>query len=95
MQLKTLKSILESELDLPQENGHYKSQEGQQIAFYIGKPGNAMVINNVLSIVLKNDYMKLETKNQTTYCVTYDHVHAVSNKKEKKTSDSRSSVGFE
>ena len=95
MEKETVQTILESAKGCQKDNNGFKLKQGHQLAVFLGKPGNAMVIGDVQSIVLKNDFLEIGSKNQTVVYVSYDAVHAISDRLEPDKKSNRSGVGFD
>ncbi len=95
MERELVQTILESAKGCQKDNNGFKTKQGHQVSVYLGKPGNAMVVGDIRSIVLKNGFLEIGSKNQTVVYVSYDAVHAISDKLETDKRSSRSGVGFE
>ena len=94
MKKETLLKILERAAGLTKDGGCFRSQNGHNIAFYLGEPGNAMVINGVQTVIVEAEHLEIVAKSSTTLYVTYEAVHALSVKQEEDSKDSRANVGF-
>ncbi|MBN1654998.1 MAG: hypothetical protein JXA30_14610 [Deltaproteobacteria bacterium] len=95
MERETILTILQSARGCQKDHAGFKVKEGHQIELYLGKPGNAMVIGDVLSIVLRDGYLEISAKNDALFYVGYDAVHAISDKLNSGSRSSRSGVGFD
>jgi len=95
MEREIVQTILESAKGCQKDASGFKTKQGHQVAVYLGKPGNAMVLGDVQSVVLKNGFLEIGLKNQTVVYVSYDAIHAISDKLEANKRSSHSGVGFE
>jgi hypothetical protein len=93
MQRETLEAILGRTSGLERSDGRWKSVEEHEVSAYIGRPGNAMALQGVLSIGLYDTHLELEVKDRGTFYTTYEALHAVlvGPRKER---TSRGGVGF-
>jgi hypothetical protein len=95
MEREIVQTILESAKGCQKDSSGFKTKQGHQVDVYLGKPGNAMVVGDVQSIVLKNGFLEIGAKNQTVVYASYDAVHAISDKLEPNKRSNRSGVGFD
>jgi hypothetical protein len=99
MQRETLEVILgrapgmERKSDEDGKVARFTTLEAHEISVYIGRPGNALALQGVLSIALLDAHAEIEAKDRGTFYTTYEAVHAVlvGPRKEKNT---RGGVGF-
>lgn len=95
MEREIVQTILERIKGCQKDSSGFRTKQGHRVAVYLGKPGNAMVVDEVQSIVLENGFLEIGSKNQTVVYVSYDAVHAISDKLEPNKRSSRSGVGFD
>jgi hypothetical protein len=94
MQKETLIKILERAPGLDKDGDCYRTRDGHNIAFYLGEPGNAMVIGGVQRVTLLPEYLEINAKPSTTLYVTHETIHALAVKQEDDSKVSRAGVGF-
>jgi hypothetical protein len=93
MQRETLEAILNRTSGLQRTEGRYRSVDEHEVAVYIGRPGSAMALQGVLSIVLLDTHCEIEAKDRGTFFTTYESLHAVLVGPRKERA-SRGGVGF-
>jgi hypothetical protein len=69
MQRETLEAILNRTSGLTLSEGRWSAASEQEVAVYIGRPGSAMALQGVLSLI--------EVKDRGTFFTTYEALHAV------------------
>ena len=93
MQRETLEAILGHSAGFSRDGGRFKAADEHEVAVYIGRPGSAMALQGVLSIVLIDTHVEIEVKDRGTFYTTYEALHAVLVGPRKERS-SRGGVGF-
>lgn len=81
MNRSVLETILARIPDLETKGSRYQAASGHLLTFYLGQPGQAMVIREVAVCTLEEGFLELETAEKGgTFFVAYDALHAVSHK---------------
>jgi hypothetical protein len=93
MQRETLEAILNRTSGLSRAEGRYRAVDEHEVAVYVGKPGSAMALQNVLGLALLDTHVEIEVKDRGTFFTAYDAVHAVLVGPRKERA-SRGGVGF-
>jgi len=93
MQRETLEAILGNSPGFSRDGGRFKAAEEHEVSVYIGRPGSAMALQGVLSIVLVDTHVQIDVKDRGSFYTSYDALHAVlvGPRKER---TSRGGVGF-
>ncbi|MFK7998078.1 MAG: hypothetical protein AB8H86_00725 [Polyangiales bacterium] len=76
--LKNALARLVSKNALALQGDEYGSVEGHRLSFYLGRPGQAMVLGPIESVELADDLVILtRTSDSSTLLIAYDAVHGV------------------
>jgi hypothetical protein len=95
MERETILTILEGARSCQKEENAFKVKQGYQVAVFLGKPGNAMVIGGVQRLVAQRGYLEITAKNDATIYADFDVVHAISEKPDTADRTGHSGVGFD
>jgi hypothetical protein len=95
MERETILTILEGARSCEKEDNAFNVKQGFQVAVFLGKPGNAMVLSGIHRFVAQKSFLEITAKNESTIYVSFDAVHAISEKPESADKASRSGVGFD
>lgn len=93
MQRETLEAILGRTTGLQRDGARWKAVEEHEVAVYVGRPGSALALQNVLSITLLDTHVEIEAKDRGAFYTTYEAIHAVLVGPRRERS-SRGGVGF-
>lgn len=77
MQRETLEAILNRSPGLQHVEGRFRAVDEHEVSVYIGRPGSAMALQGVLSVVLLETHAEIEVKDRGTFYTTYEALHAV------------------
>lgn len=94
MQRETLELILSRTHGTERTADRFVTREAHELTVYVGRPGSAMALQNVLSITLADAHVEIEVKERGTFYTAYDAVHALLDGPRKERSGGRSGVGF-
>jgi hypothetical protein len=94
MQRETLLAILGSVPGLRKDGARYLTQDGQEIAVYVGQPGRAAAVEHVLSITAPETHLEIEARDRGTFYLAYDAVHGVLATPRKERKGAAGGVGF-
>lgn len=76
-----LRKILDSAQGVSLVAGAYEVSEKHRVTFYVGRPGQAMVIADVASCRLEEGYTSIVSRESgTTIYVEYEAIHALSDR---------------
>jgi len=79
MTREVLDKILSSAKGVTATEGSFEAGADHHVNFYIGQPGQAMVVNEVAACRLEEEYAVVTTREKrTTLYVEYAAIHAVS-----------------
>jgi len=74
-----LTKILTRAVEADPSDGRTDIAEEHHLTFYIGQPGRAMAVADVVAVCFEEDFAELTThETKTTVYVPYDSIHAVS-----------------
>ena len=94
MERETLVTILKRAAHEEEAGKRYTPEEEQELNFYLGRPGNAMVVTHVLSVSLFDSHLEVEARDKGTVYTGYDSVHAVLTAPRSAGKSGRGGVGF-
>lgn len=77
MQRETFETILTRAAGIEKRDERFVTRDENEIAVYVGRPGNALALQGVLAIALLDGHAEIEVKERGTFYTTYDAVHAV------------------
>lgn len=93
MKRATLKSILDQAEGIDSVDGGYEVADKHRVTFYIGEPGDAMVVSDIVRVRLSDDFVAVTSGDSgaTTYCQD-DSIQAISTRPPKPKQERR--AGF-
>ncbi len=78
MDRSTLAGILDHAEGISGSDHDYSVAEGHRLAFYLGRPGQAMILGEVLSVQLHQGFVQLDRKSdEGSVYVDYDAIHGL------------------
>ena len=76
-----LRSILGAAEGVTLEDGSYQVSEKHRVTFYVGQPGQAMVISDVASCSLEDHFVTIVSRETgAAVYVEYESIHALSDR---------------
>lgn len=79
MERMVLAEILGNAPGVEREGDAFKTASGHRLSFYVGQPGQAMVIGDVVTCQLQDSYLELVTRETgATIYLAYDAIHGLS-----------------
>ncbi len=94
MQRETFETILGRAAGIEKRGESFVTLDANELVVYVGRPGNALALQPVLSIALFEAHAEIEVKERGVFYTTYDVIHAVAAGPRKERSSGRGGVGF-
>ena len=79
MERSTLEAMLEAAAGIDRNGDDYTVSEGYRLSVYVGEPGQAMEVSEVLSLQLKEAFCEATSgEHNAVYFVEYRSLHGLS-----------------
>ncbi len=79
MERPTLEAMLEAATGVDRDGDHYTVTEGYRLSVYVGEPGQAMEVSEVLSLRLKDAFCEATSgEHDAVYYLEYNSLHGLS-----------------
>jgi len=73
-----LTQVLSAAVGVDENGGSFEVGEGHHVTFYVGQPGQAMVVADIAGGKLRDGFVELMTREtNTTTFLDYDAIHGV------------------
>ncbi|HJL06227.1 MAG TPA: hypothetical protein RMH85_20560 [Polyangiaceae bacterium LLY-WYZ-15_(1-7)] len=77
MEASTLAHILGAAPGITETKGTFEVEEGHRVTFYLGQPGQAMIVRGIVRVRLEDEYVHLGREGDGELFLTYGAVHGV------------------
>ena len=78
MERETLEAMLAAAAGVEHDGTRYTVADGYRLSVYVGKPGQAMEVSEVVGLELKDAFCELKSsEHSTSYYLEYSSLHGV------------------
>ena len=79
MERSTLEAMLEAATGVERDGDHYTVTEGYRLSVYVGEPGQAMEVSDVVCLRLKDTFCEATSReHNAVYYLEYNSLHGLS-----------------